>query len=384
MLKQLKRLPPQCARSIALRREWYHTQSMALPRGTEKHPFSITITPGTVVTTIVIGLLAWLLFYLRDLVLIVLTAIVLASAVEPGVQWFRRRGLHRVLSVGGVYIVVFGILFSVAYVFFPPLLQETRSFVASLPQFLDSINVANLVPGVSSVTPSTSTLTDAIYQLQSTFTSTGTGAFRALSGIFGGVISFILIVVLSFYFAIEETGVDDFLRFIVPVEYQSYAAHLWRRSHQKIGLWMQGQLILSLIMGVFAFLWLSILQIPFALMLAFVAALAELIPIFGPIMAGTAAVIVASSSEPTSTILLVAGGFIVLHELEANLIYPLVVKKVVGVPPLLVILALFAGGELAGFLGILLSVPIAAALQEFVTDVQKRKEEELAHLKEVS
>ncbi|MDE2079109.1 MAG: AI-2E family transporter [Patescibacteria group bacterium] len=357
---------------------------MALPRGTEKHPFSITITPGTVVTTIVIGLLAWLLFYLRDLVLIVLTAIVLASAVEPGVQWFRRRGLHRVLSVGGVYIVVFGILFSVAYVFFPPLLQETRSFVASLPQFLDSINVANLVPGVSSVTPSTSTLTDAIYQLQSTFTSTGTGAFRALSGIFGGVISFILIVVLSFYFAIEETGVDDFLRFIVPVEYQSYAAHLWRRSHQKIGLWMQGQLILSLIMGVFAFLWLSILQIPFALMLAFVAALAELIPIFGPIMAGTAAVIVASSSEPTSTILLVAGGFIVLHELEANLIYPLVVKKVVGVPPLLVILALFAGGELAGFLGILLSVPIAAALQEFVTDVQKRKEEELAHLKEVS
>ena len=348
----------------------------------EKRPLSITITPGTVVTVIAIGVLAWLLFFLRDLVLIVLTAIVLASAVEPGVQWFRRRGLHRILSVAAIYGIVFGILFGIAFFFFPPLLQEARSFVSSLPQFLDSINVGNLVPGVSSVAPSASTLTDAIYQLQNIFTPTGTGAFRALSGIFGGVISFVLIVVLSFYFAIEETGVDDFLRFIVPVDYQEYATHLWKRSHQKIGLWMQGQLVLSCIMGIFAFLWLSILQIPFALMLALVAALAELIPIFGPLIAGAAAVVVAASTEPTSTVLLVAGGFVVLHELEANLIYPLVVKKVVGVPPLLVILALFAGGELAGFLGILLSVPIAAALQEFVADVQKKKERELAHLKE--
>ncbi|MBI3573913.1 AI-2E family transporter, partial [Candidatus Kaiserbacteria bacterium] len=137
------------------------------------------------------------------------------------------------------------------------------------------------------------------------------------------------------------------------------------------------------IMGIFAFLWLTILAVPFSLVLAFVAAIAELIPVFGPIMAGIAAVAVAaSSSASTSTVLLVAGGFLVLHELEANLIYPLVVKKVVGVAPLLVILALIAGAQLAGFLGILLSVPVAAALQEFVSDVQRNKERELARMKE--
>ncbi len=350
----------------------------------EKRPLSITITPGTILTAIVIGLLVWLVFYLKDLVLIVLTAIVLASAVEPGIAWFRRRGLPRALSVISVYVLVFGVLFGVAYAFFPPLLQEMRSAVSSLPQVLDTLDFNNLIsggflPAATSVV-SSSSLAEDIFQLQNIVTPTSAGAFRALSGVFGGVISFVLIVVLSFYFATQETGVDDFLHFIVPVEYQGYAIHLWKRSHQKIGLWMQGQLVLSCIMGVFAFLWLAILQIPFALVLAFVAAIAELIPIFGPIIAGAAAVIVALSTEPTSTVLLVAGGFVVLHELEANLIYPLVVKKVVGVPPLLVILALFAGGELAGFLGILLSVPIAAALQEFVHDVQKRKDQALAEM----
>jgi len=351
-----------------------------------ERPLSIHITPGTILTTIVILLLVWLVFVLQGLVLIVLTAVVLSSAMEPGIQWFMRRRLPRVLSVAALYVLVFGTLFGIAYTFFPPLIQETRTFVSSLPQYLDTLSVNNfipagIVPGSGAISDSSS-ISAALSQLENIFTPTGEGAFRALSGIFGGVVSFIIIVVLSFYFAVEETGVDDFLRIAVPLEYQSYAINLWKRSHHKIGLWIQGQLVLSCIMGIFAFLWLTILQIPFAIVLAFVAAIAELIPVFGPLIAGTVAVAVAASSEPTSVVLLVAGGFLVLHELESNLIYPLVVKKVVGVPPLLVILALFAGGELAGFLGIILSVPIAGTIQEFVGDIRKKNERELARAKE--
>jgi predicted PurR-regulated permease PerM len=124
--------------------------------------------------------------------------------------------------------------------------------------------------------------------------------------------------------------------------------------------------------------------VPFALVLAIVVAVAELIPIFGPILSGVVAVAVAVSSGGIllglPSAVWVAGGFIVLHQLENHLLYPLVVKKVVGVPPLLVILALIAGLQLAGFLGVLLSVPIAAAIQEFVSDVLKRKERELKAL----
>ncbi|MEN9390555.1 MAG: hypothetical protein RLZZ283_655 [Candidatus Parcubacteria bacterium] len=347
----------------------------------DKGTLSISITPGTLLVAVAIGLLAWLLYFLRDLVLVVLTAIVLASAVEPGVQYFMRYRAPRVLGVALVYSLSFIVLFGMAYFFFPPLLKESQSFTASLPTYLNTLEIAgfsttDILAGAKEavVFPS---ISDTISQLQTLFTATGSGAFRALSGIFGGVASFVLVVVLSFYFAAEETGVDDFIRVVTPTKYQKYALDLWRRSHVKIGLWMQGQLLLSLIMGVMAYLWLTILGVPYAMVLALVVAFFELIPFFGPILSGVAATAIAFSSVDPRTALFVAGGFVVLHQLESNLIYPLVIKKVVGVPPLLVILALIAGAQIAGFLGILLSVPIAAALQELVTDIMKSKEQEV-------
>lgn len=352
----------------------------------EQKPLNIHITPGSILTATGIGLLIWLLFFLKDLVLIILTAVVLASAIEPGVQWFMKQRMPRVLAVSAVYFISLGSFFGVAYLLFPPLLQEMRGFVTLIPQYLHSFSINDLLTqgfaGLpKSAAQTSASLTDSIFQLQNIFTATGEGAFRALSGIFGGVVSFLLIVVLSFYFAVQETDVDDFIHIVIPVRHQDYARNLWHRSRHKIGLWMQGQLILSFIMGVFAFLWLTIVGVPYALVLAFVVALAELIPIFGPLLAGAAAVAVAFSSGGVNAALLVGGGFLVLQQLESHLIYPLVVKKVVGVPPLLVILALIAGAQLAGFLGILLSVPLAAALQEFVNDIQKSKTRELAKLK---
>ena len=182
---------------------------------------------------------------------------------------------------------------------------------------------------------------------------------------------------MSFHFAIQETGIDDFIRIISPVRHQKYAINLWRRSQVKIGLWMQGQLLLSLIVAVLTYLWLTILGVPYALLLAIFAAIAELVPVFGSIAAAIPAIAVAGSSGGLILALLAGGGYLVINQIQGNLIYPLVVKRIVGVPPLLVILALIAGAQLAGFLGVLLSVPIAAALQEFISDIEKRKQEEM-------
>jgi predicted PurR-regulated permease PerM len=182
-----------------------------------------------------------------------------------------------------------------------------------------------------------------------------------------------LVVVFSFYFAVEETGVDDFLRIVTPVKHEAYVLDLWRRSQDKIGKWMQGQLILAAIVGLLLFLGLTILGIKYALLLAVLAGVFELIPVFGQILAAIPGVIIAFTSGGVTEALLVMGLYVVVQQFEANLIYPVVVKKVVGVPPLLVILALLVGFKLFGFLGVLLSVPIAAAIQELVADVDKRK-----------
>ena len=123
---------------------------------------------------------------------------------------------------------------------------------------------------------------------------------------------------------------------------------------------------------------LMILGIPNALLLAVLAAVFELIPVFGQFLAAIPALAIAFADGGFTALLLVGGLYVIVQQFEAHLIYPVVVKKVVGVPPLLVILALIVGAKLAGFLGILLSVPIAAAVQEFVADIDKEKTRALA------
>ncbi|MGH7175220.1 MAG: AI-2E family transporter [Minisyncoccia bacterium] len=347
----------------------------------------VHIAPGSVITVIVVCLGAYALWVLRDLALLLLTAIVIASAIEPGVAFFARRRIPRFLAVLLMYVLVFGSVFALIYFFFPPIIADAASFLASVPQYLNTLQVPPSFSGLAHATDllgsenQAQSIIGTLVSLQSAFSTSSTGVVQLFATFFGGIFSLALVVVLSFYLALQETGVEDFLRLVAPARYEDYAADLWRRAQKKIGLWMQGQILLSVIIGILVSLGLLIMGIPFALLLAVFTALAEIIPIFGSLMAGAAAAVVAYSTGGIALALIVAGLYVVVNQFETNLIYPLIVKKVVGLPPLLVIVALIAGGSLAGFLGVLLSVPIAAVALEFLSDFERRKHhraEELA------
>jgi len=190
-----------------------------------------------------------------------------------------------------------------------------------------------------------------------------------------------LIVVLSFYLSALENGVATFLRIVTPIKSERYVLNLWERSQTKIGQWMQGQLLLGVIIGVLTYLGLVILGVPYAFLLAIIAGLLELIPIFGPIIAMIPAIAIAFTDGGLTSAVIILGFYLIIQQFENNLIYPLVVRKVVGVPPLLVILALLIGAKLAGFLGILLSVPIAAAFREYINDIEFDKQRAEAELR---
>ncbi len=339
----------------------------------EDRSLNVTITTGTLLKTIVVLALAWLLFILRDVVLIVLTAVVISSAVEPGVRLMTRQRIPRVAAVLILYLFMCSLLFLLFYFFFPSVLKDFGTFAASLPQYLDTFTHSTAYTAYSSMLglPSAAELTgsEVVTNFRSIF-DMGAGGFSAATKIFGGVFSFVLIVVFSFYFAVVETGVDDFLRIVSPRKHRDYVQDLWKRSQHKIGLWMQGQLILGVLIGVFVYLALLILQVPHPLVLAVIAAFFELIPVFGPILAAIPAIIIGFVSGGAVMGLVVLGVYVLIQQFENHLIYPLVVTRVVGVPPLLVILALIIGAELAGLLGVILSVPVAATLQELVKDIE--------------
>ena len=345
----------------------------------------ISITSGTIFTALLIIAGAYVFWLLRDLALLVLTAIVIASAIEPGVAFFIRYRIPRFVSALLVYMLVFGSVFSLLYFFFPPIIADAADFLSVMPKYLDTINAASSFPNITNATnlagsqQGTQSFVQTLFSLQSVFTATSGGVLQLLVTFFGGIFSLVMIIVLSFYFALQDTGVDDFIRLVMPIKYEEYYVDLWKRSQKKIGLWMQGQILLSVIVGILVYLGLMIIGIPYALLLSVFTAIAEIIPVFGSLIAGTVVVIVAYSDGGVSLGLIVAGLFIVVNQFESNLIYPLIVKKIVGIPPLLVIVALIAGYPLAGFLGILLSVPGAAVVLEFITDFDKRKRREHTH-----
>src|SRR3989338_5504577 len=325
-------------------------------------PLNISITLGTVVKTVLLVLAVWLLYYLRDFVLVVITAIVIASAIEPAVVALGRRKFPRLLAVITVYISLFTLFFGIFYFFLPTVLEELAAFVSSLPAYLDAFTRTGAFDSyarfLGTVAPSAVSSADIIESARDVLNAGGvfSSAFKTASNVFGGVFSFILIIVFSFYFAVLETGIDDFLRIISPPRYHAYVLNLWKRSQHKIGLWMQGQLILAVIVGVLVFLGLTILGVKHALLLAVIAAVFEIIPVFGPALAAVPAIIIAFVDGGATLGLLTVALYIIAQQFENHLIYPLVVTRVVGVPPLLVILALIVGAKLAGFLGILLSV----------------------------
>lgn len=330
----------------------------------------ISISTGTMLRILVICAAAWALWQLSSLVLLLLAAVVIASAAEPGVEFFLKRKFPRALAVVSVYLGVLALLSAVVWFFVPPMLAEATAALAVLPQYLSQAHNLGLtfLEGAGGAS-----LADTLVSLERAFTDTGTGVLQFISSLFGGAFYFLLTIVVSIYFSLSETGIDDFLRLVTPTKHREYVLGLWKRSHKKIGLWMQGQLLLSVIITVLLYLGLSLLGVPYALLLAIFAGIMELIPVFGSFVAAVPGILVALTLGDFTLVAIVAGLYLLVNQFQAHLIYPLVVKKIVGVPPILVIIALLAGGQLAGLPGVLLAVPIAACVQELVNDIQKGK-----------
>ncbi len=310
-----------------------------------------------------------LLFLIRDLVLVILASIVIASAIEPVAEWSRKRGLPRLPAILGVYILLAVLFAGVFYFLILPLLDELSMFIAQFPQYAESLSGGSIFGGASQLI----SVGNVVHGINSLLASFSQGAFSSASFIFGGVFSFILTVVLSFYLAVQEDGVGKFLQLVTPPQNERYVSNLWARSRKKIALWMQGQILLAAIIASLVYLGLLLVGLPHALLLATAAGLFEIVPLFGPIIAAIPAVLVGFTAGGMSEALLIAGLFLIVHQFENQLIYPLVVKKVVGVPPMVSIIALLIGFQLAGFLGILISVPLAAILMEYLSDLHREK-----------
>lgn len=331
------------------------------------------ITYESLVRVVVVGAVTVALFSLRQIVIALLFAVVVASAIEPAVRWLGRHRIPRIMGVLIIYLTALAVLAGAIYLIVPALVDEFRAFLDSFPRYqrilLQELRSFQNLPFYSLFSGNAeSIILNPPFDVQ----TVGGNTLDVIFSIFGGILSGIILIVVSFYLASQEKGIENFLRMVTPLRDEEYVIDLWSRSQAKIGQWLRGQLLLGLIIGVVVYLALTFLGIRYALILALLAAIFELVPIIGPIMAAAPAVFFAFLNSPFLA-LMVALAYVVIQQLESHLLVPLVMRRTVGLNPLVVIISLLVGVKLGGIVGMFLAVPLAAVLVEFLMDTDRKK-----------
>ncbi len=340
----------------------------------------ISISNDSIIRFILIGIVFYAIFKLTNLILIVLTSIVIASFVVYAVSKMNRFIKNRLASILLIYIISIGIIVGLLSVFIPTFITEMSDLVGQLGKYIPNSSILNgfqtdTISGAKTVVSTiahNASLGDVIKSIQSLVGSLSGGFINIFGSTFGGIVNLLLIFIISFYLSITEKGIENFLRIVTPDKNEEYLINLWLRTEKKIGLWMQGQMLMSVIVGVLAYLGLTIIGVNYSLVLALIVIVAELVP-FGLVIATIPALLFAYLDGGVALTAITFGFYLILGQFETYLIYPLIVKKATGISPLVVILSVLIGAELAGIWGVFLAVPIAVCLLEFFDDLEKKK-----------
>lgn len=336
---------------------------------------SISISPSILwwATGIILGL--GFVYVIRDVIVLFCIALLIAAAAEPAIRRIHRCRINRALATGIVFAFLLMVIMGFLSFLIPVVIDETRSFARALPEYAREITGSDaLFQDISSKILSSSEGAGGI-------TGIPKGLFSTTIGVFGAFASSLAVISMAFYLSIREDGVGRFLRSILPKRYQKYVISRANVIYGKIGYWMLGQFLLMFVVFLFYYVVLLLLGVPNALVLAIYGGLLEIVPYFGPILAAIPAIILAFFVSPLAS-LLVAVSYAIIQQVENHILVPQIMKRAVGLNPVVIILALFIGAKIAGVPGMILAVPFATAFQVFIKDVIDARGEREAPLEE--
>ncbi len=306
------------------------------------------------------------LYFIRDIIIVFFVAIIVTASVAPAIERLEMFRIPRMLSVLGVYALIVGVLVTIISLIVPIFSSQMAEFSINVPRYLESISLfANGIDSFFRIHDVS--LNAAAIPGSSESSGAVSGLFSTTVSVFHALFSAVVIFFLSLYMSFERRGIDKVLRTVMPAEYEERVLYFSRKIQDKIGQWMFGQLLLMLIVFSFYFIGLTALGIPYALLLALLGGLLEMVPYAGPTMAALPAIALGLLVSPwlgAAVVLL----YFVIQQVQNHIVVPQVMRRTVGLNPVAVILALLIGAKIAGIAGILLAVPSAAALSVFTDE----------------
>ena len=310
-------------------------------------------------------------FFAKDALLALFIAIIISSALDNPVSFLNRKfKIPRILGTAAIFGIGITFLALLVYIILPVVTLE----ITSLAALLSGTAAGSLFSDISSVVSIGAEQFSLvnISQFIEVLFSGSSPVFATIGNILGGLAFGLSVLIISFYLTLTQDGVGRFLRAVLPEKYEDSIIATFYRSKVKIARWLQAQLFLSVVIGVLVSGGLWALGVKYSLVIGLLAAIFEIMPVVGPIFSGAVGTLIALSDSFTLgiyTLLL----FLVIQQLENNLLVPVFMKRVVDIHPVVALFSLLAGYQLLGIPGMIISVPAAVVVQSVIeTGVEKR------------
>ena len=309
------------------------------------------IAPESILLLFLIPLGGYLLYTLRELLTLLFFSLIFVAALNPFVTALQRRRIPRAMAVLTVYLTFLATLLLIVSFILPPLVRESITLLTNLnlSQHIESIQLSEI---------------QNVFQSYNSFIGQLGGSFQSLIGVvtstFSGILAAFTFLVVTYYMLIERSNLHHHLMWIFGSNNkgEERAQHFINTLEQNLGSWVRGELLLMTVIGTFTFIGLTILGIPYALPLAIIAGLLEAVPNIGPTLSSLPAIAIALFTMSPTTAALVILLYVVIQQLENNLIVPKIMAKAADVSPLIAIIVIITGLKLGGVVGTLLAVPL--------------------------
>lgn len=290
----------------------------------------------------------------------------------------RNYKIPRLVAVISFYIMMLLVLALVVIFVLPVLAREIASLASIYPELQVFLEENTLF---SEATSNDYSLGNVLDQLQDP--AVRERIFSTILNFFGGIINILIIFVVSFYLSINKQGIDHMLRIFTPMKYEEKVISLWHRVQLKIGSWFRGQLIIAIILMLLTYAGLALGGVPYAFLLAILAGVFGLVP-YGIFLAVIPAIAIGLGEGGVWMGVAIAAFYFILQQILDLGLQPLIVKKLTGVPSLVVIISVFIGAKLFGIYGLLLAMPIALFVMELIAESEKHKSTEREPLLETT
>jgi predicted PurR-regulated permease PerM len=306
----------------------------------------IDISHRTIIFTVLFLLGLGFLYFVREIILMLFVSFLLMTIMNPLVNLLSRLKIHRNLSILITYVLVIGVFGGIVALITPALVQQTGNFISELPKYLSNI-------GINSAETS-SLINGALQQIG--------GVLNFTFSIFSNLLSIITVLVFTFYMLVGYSSIRNQLTPLLGEEIGQKATRLIIAIEERLGGWSRGELILMLVVAVGNYIGYSLLRIPYALPLAVLTGIFEIVPILGPVISAVPAVIIGFGISPLTGIG-AAGVALLVNQLENYILVPKIMQKSIGVSPLMILVSIAVFSKLAGIPGVIVAVPFVIILQ---------------------